>query len=169
MKEYWKLQRPGCFGDPSGTYVFDGTEQGGITWPVVRAAVKFPMVPTAGITAARKPNIQDGQIFSVTAEASEFLADGSMFDDPIGTVKLWPASYPIPSGWREHPGLQGRFPVGLAPGDPDFGTLGNTGGTKTHTHGSTSGTTGTVQGTIPAAAASHLPPYRVVKFIERYQ
>ena len=65
--------------------------------------------------------------------------------------------------------LEGRFPVGLASGDPDFGTLGTTGGSKTHTHGSTSGTTGTVQGTVLAAAANHLPPYRVVKFTERYQ
>lgn len=53
---------------------------------------------------------------------------------PIGLVAIWdrPADQ-IPEGWVEHTQMQGFTPVGQKQGDADFGLLGKTLGSKTHT------------------------------------
>lgn len=53
---------------------------------------------------------------------------------PIGLVAIWdrPADQ-IPEGWVEHTEMQGFTPVGQKQNDTDFGRLGKTLGSKTHT------------------------------------
>lgn len=65
---------------------------------------------------------------------------------PVGGITLWwGTAAAVPKGWaicdgtNGTPDLRGRIPVGVSAGDPDFGTVGQTGGSKTstaaHTHG----------------------------------
>src|SRR6185437_15077768 len=51
-----------------------------------------------------------------------------------GAKVLWnrPASE-IPAGWQEWIDIRGRMPIAMDTGDPDFETLGATGGEKSHT------------------------------------
>jgi len=67
--------------------------------------------------------------------AAPFLLNGS---DPGGGMVLWnrPANQ-IPAGYREVVDWRGRLPMGYKPGDPDFGTVGNIGGSKTSSISST--------------------------------
>lgn len=53
---------------------------------------------------------------------------------PLGLVAIWnkPSNIPIPLGWQEVTDLAGKVPVGLLANDADFGTIGQTGGTKKH-------------------------------------
>jgi len=154
-----------------GSPIFDGSVQGGVTYPTCKPYVDHPDLYDPGNTLPRWPNIQDEQVFPFEAvtETGKIVPNGSVMDDPIGTVKLWITSDDPPPGWREYSGLEGRFPVGQDTGDTDFDTLGETGGAKTHTH--TTGSSGGDASGQPDAseAADHVPPYRVVRFIERYQ
>lgn len=59
---------------------------------------------------------------------------------PAGIIVMWSGSIgSIPSGWAlcdglgGRPNLKGRFIVGYDAGDGDYNTIGNVGGTKTHT------------------------------------
>jgi hypothetical protein len=162
--------------DQTGTYVYDGAQHGGITFPTVRAAVNFPAsIVQSPIVRARQPNVQQNQVIQVTLDRVDgnFHGDGGYLDDPIGTVKLWVGytyntQLNIPSGWRELTRLQGKFPVGFKLNDSTFGDLSWNGGTMTHTHGLGSGS-GTGTGSYGQQAANHLPPYQVMVFIERYR
>jgi chitodextrinase len=49
---------------------------------------------------------------------------------PIGMIAIWGKPAPFPEGWEEYVPLIGRMPVGLDLADPDFKTLGATGGNK---------------------------------------
>jgi hypothetical protein len=151
-----------------GAAVYDGGTYGGVVYPTVKAPYTHPEIYAPGTTAARELNIQVGQVFpcDVVDSQGRLVASPVCLDDPIGTVKIWTTSDDPPPGWRDYSALEGMFPVGYAAGDSDFDPLGNTGGAKTHTHpvGGAMGSTGTAYG-----AASHLPPYRVVRFLERYQ
>lgn len=60
--------------------------------------------------------------------AAPFIAGGGMV--------LWnKAANLIPTGWREVVDWRGRLPMGYDPNDPDFNTVGNGNGSKTHTLG----------------------------------
>ena len=59
---------------------------------------------------------------------------------PQGLISMWSGTLgTIPSGWNlcdgtnGTPNLSGRFIVGYQNSDPDYGTIGNTGGEKEHT------------------------------------
>lgn len=165
-----QLTATACTGD--GTIVFDGTEQAGITYPAVQAPFRIPSYQATGFVHARQVNIQANQIVRCTEPPGNIGGDGfycgeEVLDDPIGTVKLWIGEAGrIPGGWREYDGLQGRFPVGYLSGDADFGIAGGAGGTRSHAHGAA----GNAEvGIAVGATETHLPPYRVVRFIERYQ
>jgi hypothetical protein len=154
-----------------GSIVYDGTEQGGVTYPTVRASIAIPDLYDPSATKPRHANIQDGQIFQVSLGPvnvpSSFLAVGGVMDDPIGTVKIWVGAGAIPGGWREYGGLVGRFPVGYSSGDGDFGTFLGTGGSRQHVHDA--GGYGLGGTDYNEQAAAHLPPFCTIKFIERYQ
>lgn len=151
-----------------GAQVYDGGTYGGVVYPTCKAAVDYDRLYDPGVTLQRYPNVQSGQIFLCDAVRADghLMANAAVFDDPIGTVKIWISANDPPPGWRIYSALEGKFPVGYSSGDSDFDPVGATAGAKTHTHpvGAAMGTTGTDYG-----AASHLPPYRVVRFIERYQ
>lgn len=155
---------------PGGAAVYDGTSYGGITYPIMKASLAdLDLYTGSSFTQPRELNIQPGQVFiaqSVKGGGSIVPAN-AYYDDPIGTVKIWISSADPPPGWRVYSQLEGRFPVGYSSGDADFGSYG-AGGAKTHSHGSVYKTGG---GDAAAAdvAVKHLPPYRVVRFIERYQ
>lgn len=52
-----------------------------------------------------------------------------------GALIWWPyALGDIPDGWRENEAMRGRFPMAYKPADADFGTIGQPGGSKTHTN-----------------------------------
>lgn len=55
-------------------------------------------------------------------------------DESSGTIKIWckPVNQ-IPAGWVSADEFVGRMLMGLNPSDPDFNTVGKTGGSKTHT------------------------------------
>jgi hypothetical protein len=155
--------------------VYDGGVHNGVTYPLVRPTVNFRWSPAQNFNPPppKNPNVQDQQVFRCVldpgyARGESVLAYDDMMDDPIGTVKMWISNGTIPPGWREYTGLQGRFPVGYKAGDSDFGTFNNDGGAKTHSHG-TGSTAGASSGASAGVAASHLPPYHVLIFIERYQ
>lgn len=95
-------------------------------------------------------------------------------DDAVGTVKIWPTGEDPPQGWEEYTDLDGYFPVGWSEEDEDFGTLGDTGGTETHTHAIAGGVHS--GGAYPpeervaivkSDEQNHIPPYRNVAFIAR--
>ncbi len=151
----------------SGGNPCDGGTYGGVVYPIVKASVTFPSVPS------RYPNVATNQIIQCTVDQKNscFLGDASYMDDPIGTVKLWVGytyntQLNIPQGWRELSRLQGKFPVGFKLNDPTFGDVGWNGGATTHVHPAGTGSVGTG---YAAAAANHLPPYQVMVFIERYE
>ncbi|TWP28435.1 hypothetical protein ETU08_00080 [Apibacter muscae] len=51
-----------------------------------------------------------------------------------GTILLFnKTAKEIPDGWEEYTPLRGRSPIGLDPNDPDFNTIGQPVGSKTHT------------------------------------
>jgi hypothetical protein len=140
----------------------------------------------------RDPNIVNDQVFAYIVDAAEDnVAVAGYLDDAIGTVKLWSKTGTLPAGWVDcAPGngasgtveaLAGSSPVGLKSGDSDFGTLGNYGnqGRKTHAHALQknqpdppatpvwfeNGTYPTIA--VNSALTNHLPPWCVVRFIER--
>jgi hypothetical protein len=150
--------------DSTGAYVFDGsTVYDSVTLPEVASTITWRSAN------GRQPNVQTDGVFAVTVNGGQLLGDPSHLDDKIGTVKLL-ISGAIPAGWREYTGLQGNFPVGYKSGDADFGgSVGSTGGAKTHTHAPGAGTPLAAGTDYALPAASHLPPFCLVKFIERYQ
>jgi hypothetical protein len=69
----------------------------------------------------------------------------------------------IPPNWQIF--MEGKFPVGYLSGDTDFGdSPPSPCGNKTHTHSSGSAFGAAGSG---LAVAKHLPPYQIVKFIQR--
>jgi hypothetical protein len=143
------------------------------------------------------PNVETDQVIGyVAATDGVHVAMTAYLDDVIGTIKMWAfdtADPPI--GWtecisggtpgRSAPtvgGLEGTFPVAKKAGDADFDTVGDTGnlGTKTHCHsilrdattppcGETTIDEGTWQTVdLSIQPTDHLPPWCVVRFIERY-
>lgn len=94
-------------------------------------------------TRSGDPNVKSGAPIEYAFErrrTGRAICVSSYMDDKIGTVKLWigsPAA--IPSGWRVCTDInggdpRGKFVANYLEGDDDFGTLGQTGGAKTHTH-----------------------------------
>jgi hypothetical protein len=106
----------------------------------------------------------------------------SFLDGYIGELRLWRITYAgapseVPNGWGVANGtdnsgalggsgldLRGQFMASYHPSTAPWTTMLATGGGQTHTHaaGAAFGTTGT-----DYAAANHLPPYRVMTWIER--
>lgn len=87
-----------------------------------------------------KRNTPSNGLLARVDRLEKMLAPLMPFDmegTPVHGCRLeWnkPAIY-IPAGWIEDDDveLQGRFPIGYKEGDPDFGVIGNVGGSKTHT------------------------------------
>jgi len=137
------------------------------------------------------PNVVAGQVigYSKAANGISVAATGYL-DDAIGTIKMWSKNTgDPPDGWSECDGngtgtilgLEGTFPVAKKSGDTDFGTVGDTGnlGVKTHCHAivrddpyppcaNTWIDEGQYESTsLSINTANHLPPWCVVRFIER--
>jgi hypothetical protein len=122
--------------------------------------------PNITLYPCRYPNIQANQVFMAHVSDGYGLipADPLIYDDPIGTVKMWNlATGSIPAGWREYNAMKDKFPVGV--GYTIAGAVGSTGGALTHTHPSGTG----IASGSNLGAANHLPPYSGIIFIERYQ
>lgn len=84
-------------------------------------------------TGAQQPNVRTGDIVAYTVdEDGDAIAVSDYLDDRIGTIKAWSDPDNIPGGWEVL--ASGATIFGYAAGDPDFGTIGGTGGAKTHTH-----------------------------------
>lgn len=128
----------------------------------------------------RDPNVTADQMIGYLAGAGGVnTAVTGHLDDAIGTVKLWRLSGDPPAGWQDYAALRGRFPAGHLAGDADFGTLEGEGGAALHCHAiqrdpasTPCGTTFVDEGTwdttvLGIAENKALPPYRVVRFIER--
>jgi hypothetical protein len=137
------------------------------------------------------PNVVPDQVVGYVADVTGTkIAVAGYLDAAIGTVRMWSKTGALPPGWVDcGPGLAspsvqylaGSFPVCLKAGDSDFGTLGNHGnqGRKTHAHNMEQENTeppadvvylfeGTMDTTfIGTGLANHLPPWCVVRFIER--
>jgi hypothetical protein len=127
----------------------------------------IPVGMSEGLQSVAHPECSNA--VALQATVVHFLGPAASMDDAIGTVKMWNGyAAAIPRGWREYTALQGKFPVGYKSGDADFGGVGATGGAKTHVHGSGS-TSGSGAGASAGVAASNLPPFSSVIFIERYQ
>jgi len=155
----------------------------------VRLKVKLPRTPGAD------PNVVTDQVIGCLAAADgSLVAVTGYLDAPIGTVRLWTAdAIDPPPGWTEciyggTPGrpsaraeyLQGAFPRGRDPTDPAADAVAMHGGQDMHCHTLTRNqpaeSCSTVQineGTwmsilLGLTAESNLPPWCVVRFIERY-
>jgi hypothetical protein len=140
------------------------------------------------------PNVLLNQVVGYIADAAGAnIAAVGYLDDAIGTVKLWSKTGTLPAGWVDcapntgaSPPVQalaGSFPVGLKSGDSDFGTLGNSGNQdrKTHAHNlerdvytppPPANSVYVTEGQYETARlnmelCNHLPPWCVVRFIER--
>lgn len=142
-------------------------------------------------TPGRDPNIVVDQVLGYIVDAAGAnIAVVGYLDDAIGTVKLWSKTGTLPAGWVDCFSMQasstvqslsGSFPVGLKTGDSDFGTLGAFGNQnrKSHAHNMERDIPnppnlpvwldeGTWQTThLSTALENHLPPWCVVRFIER--
>jgi len=77
------------------------------------------------------PVTENPRTYWITERASRFAED-----NPVGTIRITKTlSHGFPAGtWAQT--MQGRVPVGVNTSDPDFNTVGETGGSKTHNHGS---------------------------------
>lgn len=67
---------------------------------------------------------------------TESMEELLLISAPLKDSIVWfnkPANM-IPQGWAEATEWRGKIGVSLNPDDPDFATLGNTGGSKTHTN-----------------------------------
>jgi len=89
------------------------------------------------------------------------------------TTLLWhsadepDAVYEYTTGWTTEGQFSGRFPVGLATEDPDFGAIGDSEDVKTHEHTCVNiyqggGDRVAVSSFVPAG---HLPPFHTTNFI----
>lgn len=138
-----------CLRGSSGTiYIYDGTTQGGVEFPVVASPIHFGCAPFgSGGYVARWPNVQEDQYFhAVFGKYGYYFspADGSVWDDPIGTVKMWTGeTSAIPPGWRQYSAMSSRVP-----------------------RGANSTGTGTLTG---ASGTGFDVDYASIIFIERYQ
>lgn len=99
-----------------------------------------------------------------------FVCSSPYLDDKIGTVKMYIGDITkVPQGWREYTSMQDKFPVGVK-ANGIAGSVGATGGTQTHAHNTQQGTGSLSAGGATAIlSANHLPPYRGVYFIERFE
>lgn len=139
---------------------YDGGTYSGITYPTGQMSPSFIGISGGGnFTSGRDANICGTREFYATYDPAESLLmadDPSVWDDAIGTVKMWSRSEGyIPDGWRRFTSLNGRFPKGFD-------------GTTylppaTHTH------SGVTTGTGATSAASAEPNCYTILFIERYQ
>ncbi len=142
------------------------------------------------------PNVEPGGVLGyLPAAGGVYVAVTGHEDAMIGTVRMWAISAGDPPlGWTEckNYGTSGRpnpivnmtgtFPVGQDANDSDFDTVAvrNGQGVKEHCHaisidaenppcGSTNIDTGTWETReMSSQKANHLPPWTVVRFIERY-
>ena len=99
------------------------------------------------------PNVRAGDVipFLIDLEG-DAVCCGDYLDDAIGTVKGWKGSVgAVPGGWQSLAAAAGRVLVGYNAADADYDNIAETGGAKTHTHGS--GTSG-VPSTNTTDAAS---------------
>ena len=165
-------------------------------WPCADKAGASPVTPTIRIylprTPGTDPNVVMNQVLAYIVDgAGENIAVAGYLDEGIGSVKIWSKTTALPAGWVEcapYTGastmmwpLAGSFPVGKKAGDADFATQGNSGnaGRKTHSHDLVRDPAdppalpvSLVEGqwsslSIGAELANHLPPWCVVRFIER--
>jgi len=147
------------------------------------------------------PNVREDDVIGYFAVSSggwvSYLACwGERYQERIGSVKMWHDAASIPAGWaladgQAHSGvttrdLRGRFIAGYNSADADYSTVGNTGGSKTHTHdnhanhnhtlaaGSGVGTggdfscsTGNESAALTHSTDDSRPPYYVMVWIER--
>lgn len=135
---------------------------------------------------ASDPNVEADQVIGYTSGADgSYVAATGYLDAAIGTIRMWSLNTgDPPAGWSECDsggagnvtGLAGRFPRGKDSGL----AVGDTGGTTQHCHAMyrevASPPCPDVQideapyNTIHLSAGqtSHLPPWCVVRFIERY-
>jgi hypothetical protein len=135
------------------------------------------------------PNVVADQVIGYRRAANGInVAATGHLDDAIGTVKMWSIDTgDPPPGWSECGSggagnitkLEGRFPLAKVPGDPNFGAVGRWGGYTQHCHQLELDaesppcddiwiTEGTYQTrSISTKTADHMPPWCVVRFIER--
>jgi len=78
--------------------------------------------------------------YTLAANAYNLALSLSVSAVPAGVITMWsglvaniPAGWALCDGLSGRPNLKGRFIVGYDGGDPDYNTIGNVGGTKTHT------------------------------------
>lgn len=123
---------------PDGTIVYDGTSQNGTTYPEILVGMNIDSLtryqsPNITMYPCRYPNVQANQIFLAQVfDSSDLIpADPLIYDDPIGTIKMWNlATGVIPAGWREYTTMKDRFPIGAG----TIADVGYTGGAQTHVH-----------------------------------
>jgi len=142
--------------------------------------------------AGTDPNVETGQVVGyIAASDGVHVAVTGYLDAAIGTIRMWSIDTgDPPAGWTECDatgdgnvtGLAGTFPVARKTDDDDFDTVGATGniGQKSHYHGLNKdatppavayvdieeGSYDTVY--LSTSTVEHLPPWCVVRFIERY-
>ncbi|MFW6145745.1 MAG: hypothetical protein ACOC7R_00260 [Planctomycetota bacterium] len=144
-------------------------------------------------TPGTDPNVVADQVIGCLAAADGALvAVTGYLDDAIGTIRLWALDADPPEGWSEcipggTPGhgaprvehLKGAFPVGRDVDHGEMNTVDEAGGTTSHCHTLRrdnepeccsviqidEGTWNSV--TLGLSGSAHLPPYCVVRFIER--
>lgn len=84
-------------------------------------------------TQATHPNVRTDDVLSYMLDSGgTAIAVSDYLDDRIGTIKAWGDPNNIPGGWQAV--ASGATIFGYSEGDEDFGTVGDSGGSKTHTH-----------------------------------
>lgn len=95
-----------------------------------------------GPTTSSSGGNESGRMHYDSTRNNLGISDGTNWIDiiPTGVIAMWSGSAAsIPDGWylcdgtNGTPDLSGRFIVGYDAGDSDYDTVGNTGGSKTHT------------------------------------
>jgi hypothetical protein len=93
----------------------------------IEGQVLLPREPVAAtVYAQMSQSIVDGAVTSAKVAPGFGLV-------PSGAIMMF-ASLPCPNGWQEFTDLKGKFPAGEDPGNQAQFTVGEGGGSLTHTH-----------------------------------
>lgn len=113
------------------------------------------------VSGGKWPNVESGNIIPIRMESpGVFVSPDGCLDDDLGTIKIWPMEDDPPQGWEEV--YQGYFLAG--------GSLGETVQAREHSHPGVKVVCGwnqAIEVGDPDDTQSHLPPYRVIRWIRR--